>query len=201
MFTFAELAQLHRAAAHGLDNRVVDVRADQLVRPTPCAGWSVADLLAHHQGQNHGFALAVEHGDAPTEAFDPQPWDPARWQTASTRLQAAFVDVQDPEASVALRVDGADRPIPAQVILTMHLIDTVIHHWDLAAALGIDFSPAEGAVEATWEMLSGIPDGPPRGQPGAPFGPLINAEGASRWHQALAFSGRDPSWQAPAQTD
>lgn len=198
MFTFAQLAQFHRDAAQALDTQAVNVEAEQLALPTPCADWSVAELLAHHQGQNHGFALAVEHGDAPPEVFDPQPWDPARWQTASTHLQVAFAGVQDPEASVVLRVDGADRPIPAQVILTMHLIDTVVHHWDLAAALGIDFSPAEGAVEATWEMLSGIPDGPPRGQPGAPFGPLINAQGTSRWHQALAFSGRDPSWPASA---
>lgn len=194
------MAQFHRDATRDLDQRVAGLTAHQLVLPTPCKDWSVADLLAHHQGQNHGFALAVEQGDAPADAFDPQPWHLPRWQTASARLCAAFADAADPDGSVVLRVDGAERVMPARVILTMHLIDTVIHHWDLAAALGIDFSPAESAVDVTWEMLSGIPDGPPRGQPGAPFGPLVSAEGASRWHQALAFSGRDPSWRAPAET-
>lgn len=195
MPTYDELRHHHRDAAEALDRRVLDLPADRLSVRTPCADWSVADLLAHHQGQNHGFALAVEQGDAPIATFDPQPFDPDRWQAASTQLQAAFAGVADPDGPVVLRVDGADRAIPAQIILIMHLIDTVIHHWDLAAALGIDFTPGESAVEVTWELLSGIPDGPPRGKPGAPFGAVVTTEEADRWHQALAFSGRDPSWQ------
>lgn len=194
MFTYTHLLDLHRDAVGDLDRRTLGTSTDHLTAQTPCADWSIADLLAHHQGQNHGFASAVEHGDAPTESFDPQPFTPDGWRLESERLQAAFAGVQDPEAPVVLRVDGADRPIPAQVLLTMHLIDTVIHHWDLAAALGTDFTPAADAVEATWEMLSGIPDGPPRGKPGAPFGPTVSTDGANRWHQALAFSGRDPHW-------
>lgn len=200
MPTFDQLRQFHRDAAEALDRRVLELPADRLISLTPCADWSVADLLAHHQGQNHGFALAVEQGDAPTETFDPQTFDPEEWQAASARLLAAFAGVQDPDGPVVLRVDGADRAIPAQTILVMHLIDTVIHHWDLAAALGIDFTPDEAAIEVTWELLAGIPDGPPRGNPGAPFGAVVTTEDTNRWHQALAFSGRDPGWH-PAHAD
>ncbi|HEY0639365.1 MAG TPA: maleylpyruvate isomerase N-terminal domain-containing protein, partial [Pseudonocardiaceae bacterium] len=38
---------------------VAGVSADDLGRPTPCAGWDLRRLLAHMTGQNHGFAAAA----------------------------------------------------------------------------------------------------------------------------------------------
>ena len=46
---------LHAEAMGLLDAVVQHVTDDDLERPTPCAGWTVVDLLAHEVGQHLGF--------------------------------------------------------------------------------------------------------------------------------------------------
>lgn len=199
MLTFEHMRNAHSAATQALDAAVQAVPADHFAAPTPCSDWAVADLLAHQQGQNHGFALAIEEGDAPVDAFAPQPWDSERWQTGSARLVSAFA-AADPQAQVVLREVGPGQAIPLPIVLSMHLADTIIHHWDLATALGESYTPEPDAVEATWEILSQVPDGGPRGETGASFALRVPSTDDNQWHQALALSGRDPQWSRPTQT-
>ena len=67
---------LHAEAMGLLDAVVQHVTDEDLDRPTPCAGWTVADLLAHEVGQHLGFAAAVRDGDAPESAYVPVPFSP-----------------------------------------------------------------------------------------------------------------------------
>lgn len=192
MLTFEEMKDTHKIAAHALDTATQDVAADRLADATPCADWTVAALLAHQQGQNHGFAQAIQNGDAPAETFAPQPWEAERWLAGSANLVAAFA-AADPEAQAVLREIGT-QAIPLPIVLSMHLADTIIHHWDLAAALGRPYAPEPDAVDATWEILTQVPDGGSRGEPGASFARRVATTDEDRWHQTLALSGRDPSW-------
>lgn len=196
MLTFEQLQAAHRSATAQLDAAVADLSPDQFSLSTPCADWTVADLLAHQQGQNHAFALALEQGEAPVEAFAPQTWDSEHWRTASSAVVAAFASVE-PERTVVLREVG-ESAIPAQMVLVMHLTDTVIHHWDLATALGVPFKPQDAdAIEATWEILSQIPDDESRTESGSSFAPRVTVTDDDHWTQAIALSGRDPRWLRP----
>lgn len=196
MLTFEQLQAAHRSATAQLDAAVADLSPDQFSLSTPCADWTVADLLAHQQGQNHAFAQALEQGDAPVEAFAPQPWDVEQWSTAASAVVAAFASVA-PERTVVLREVG-ESVIPAQMVLVMHLTDTVIHHWDLAKALGAPYKPEdEDAIEATWEILAQIPDAASRTEPGSSFAPRVSVTDDDHWTQAIALSGRDPEWVRP----
>src|SRR5690348_12552631 len=75
-----------------------------LRRPTPCAGWDLADLLAHMTAQHRGFAASARGagGDpaawAVTEAADPV----AAYEAAAADACAAFATVSDAEQPFAL---------------------------------------------------------------------------------------------------
>src|SRR5690349_14873473 len=55
---------IHRHALDLASELVATIRPADLGRPTPCAGWDLAALLAHMTGQNHGFADALRGGTA-----------------------------------------------------------------------------------------------------------------------------------------
>ncbi len=85
----------------GLDARAVrasvwvvsQASAADLARPTPCAGWALADLLAHMTAQHDGFAAAAAGEGA----------DLVRWQTGAPAA--------DPVGEyAAVRPDRSDRP-------------------------------------------------------------------------------------------
>jgi uncharacterized protein (TIGR03086 family) len=82
----------HRALA--VTEEIVDqVKPVHLSRPTPCADWSLRQLLAHMIGQNYGFAAAADG-----ESSDRTVWadrdfgdDPApAFRASSARVSAAF---------------------------------------------------------------------------------------------------------------
>src|ERR687885_173720 len=67
-----DVLPLHRAAVTTSVDVVDTVRPADLTKPTPCAGWNLADLIAHMTVQNRGFAAAARgHGE------DATVWDPA----------------------------------------------------------------------------------------------------------------------------
>jgi uncharacterized protein (TIGR03086 family) len=199
------ILELHRRAVEGI--RPVAVRLDHadLGLPTPCAGWDLRALLEHMTGQDHGFAAAVRaaHGGGEVEvsAFAPRPLGPSPAATLTAGLDelvAAFVDGAD--SPVLLPEFGARLPLPT--VAGMHLVDTLVHGWDVAAALGVQAGyvaqlDAE-AVAAGLTIAEQVPDGPPREAAGV-FGPVVAAEaGADAWTRTLTLLGRDPAWSADA---
>src|SRR5579872_7165913 len=70
-----------------LVSRITDA---DLARPTPCVGWTLADLLAHMTSQHRGFAAA-----AAGDGADPRHWadkhaSPADYVSAAAKVQEAF---------------------------------------------------------------------------------------------------------------
>jgi uncharacterized protein (TIGR03086 family) len=160
-------------------------------RPTPCAGWDLAALLAHMVGQHRGFAAAVRDGDAPGAAYAPERWSPEAWAASVAELEAAF-GAADLDAPV-VEVELAPTPLPVSVLVGAQLLDTVVHTWDVARALDVPFTPPAAVVAQLEEMLPVIPDDESRTRPGAAFGPAVTAA-ADGWDQVLAWLGRDPAW-------
>src|SRR4051812_28348976 len=64
-----------------------------LPRPTPCAGWTLDDLLAHMAAQHRGFAAAAEGAGADRAAWAvaPDPRDRlAEYERSANRVLVAF---------------------------------------------------------------------------------------------------------------
>lgn len=169
------------------------VRPDDLSRPSPCAGWDLRALLEHMIGQNHGFADAVE-GAAAAAAFAPRAFadtDVAdAWEVSAERVASAFGSAPR-EREVLLVEISPEQPFPVVTALGFHLLDTVVHTWDVATALGFGFRPDDELAALVDAQAAAVPAGPAREAPGAAFAPPVaGASTADPWTHALALLGR-----------
>lgn len=201
MHTIDDLRPLHRTAVLATVAVVATVRAPDLHRRTPCADWDLTDLLAHMTAQHRGFAAAARGNGA-----DPAAWDATAVRAAVRRAPgdtyaAAAHDVLDafaadgvPENPFALPDFGPGASFPAAVAIGFHLIDYVVHGWDVAAALGQDYQPPADVLDAVLPLALMVPGGDYRDTPGAPFGPAVDAAATGALDQILVHLGRDPRW-------
>ncbi|MEU4252022.1 TIGR03086 family metal-binding protein [Amycolatopsis sp. NPDC026612] len=186
-----DLRELDRRTLLVLDKIVAGVTSADLARPTPCAGWTLADLLRHQVSENHAFATAAREGSAPD-------WDAGTLgDDAPAAYQASVDDFLDAFADDAV----LDRPLvinhfgtfPGAIAAHMHLVDTVAHGWDLARTLGLPYEPDAEAVRVALQLAERIPD-EGREKNGS-FAPSVEvAAGASELDRFLALLGRDPAW-------
>jgi uncharacterized protein (TIGR03086 family) len=162
-----------------------------LARSTPCDGWTVYDLLAHMTGQQIGFAAAAR-GRGATLAE----WVPSSkpYTDACVDLLAAFQEpgVQDRGFALAEIRDGGTFPAP--IAISFHLIDNVVHAWDLAAALDKPLHLDADVIAAGLRVAEQVPNGPERMRPGAAFAPSRDgAAAANDLERILLLLGRDPA--------
>ena len=169
--------------------------ADQ---PTPCAAWTLRDLLAHMTVQQRGFARAVT-GERTAVAdwapvFDP---DPVGAYTAScAEVLDAFAALTDPNAPVLLP-EIRDEPLPAAMVVGFHLVDNVVHAWDVAVTLGARPELDDDLLAAGLAVARAVPDDERRDQDGAAFAHSLPVPaGAAALDEILLLLGRDPSWSA-----
>ena len=191
----AELRRLHARAQELVDAALTGLAVADLARATPCAQWNLGDLLGHMLGQNRALAAAVAGGGSDLAArrpVIPGP-DPATELARTEReLVAAFADhgmggvVWMPELSPSA-------PIPARIALLAHLIDTVVHGWDVAASRSRSYAVPADLLAVATSVAQRIPDGAGRG-PGAAFGPARSTDGTDALGDLLARLGRDPHW-------
>ena len=71
-----DLLAAHRAVVNTSVAVVSHVQADDLDRPTPCAEWTLADLLAHMTAQYRGFAAAARGHGGDLTAWQVRPVGP-----------------------------------------------------------------------------------------------------------------------------
>lgn len=171
-------------AAAEMSRLVSGVRDDQLVRPTPCSDWRVADLLAHVHQFATVFALNARKQQAtpPEHLVDgwreliPERLDDLAlaWRRESAwqgRVSAGGVDM-----------DAADNAVVGVEELT-------VHGWDLARATGQDLRVDDACLDQVDRFFELFGDGP--------FGAAVPAPtGATRLDRTVALTGRDPSWAA-----
>ena len=155
--------------------------------PSPCAGWSLADLLAHMDDgldafleAARGAVLVVVGGQMPR------------------RRAGADVDVLQAKACDLLGVWSArtpppqvvvgDRPVPTGLIVSAAALEIAVHGWDVGQATGdardLPEDLARALLPVAREVVS--PDDRP-----VRFGaPLTPPSGASSSAALLAFLGR-----------
>lgn len=197
--TAPDLRSLHRDALTVADSFVSRVTPADLHRPTPCAGWDLAALLAHMVGQHRGFAAAARDGNAGKTAYRPEEFTPAGWRGSVDDLTAAFAGM-DPDMPVLLVELHPLQPLPTEVVVGAHLLDTAVHTWDVARSLGLSFSPDPETAAEVLRVAEPLPDDESRDRPGAAFAHAVPTDATDPWERSLALLGRNPVWR-PAPQD
>ncbi|HEY3906889.1 MAG TPA: TIGR03086 family metal-binding protein [Streptosporangiaceae bacterium] len=174
-------------------------KAADLSRPTPCAGWTLADLLTHMATQHYGFA-AASTGDGDLANWQPRPLgdDPvAAYQAAADHVLAAFAADRVLDRQFPLPEIPRAPAFPARQAISFHFIDYVVHSWDVAKTLGIEATFDPPLLDAALAVAQAVPAGQARLVPGAAFSTEVEWLGDSRLDQIVAILGRSPNWQPP----
>jgi uncharacterized protein (TIGR03086 family) len=74
----------------------------------------------------------------------------------------------------------------------------VVHGWDVARSLGLDYELEPDLLGVALAAAEAVPDDDrSRRRPGAPFAPPVSAPaGAGQLDQVVALLGRTPGWRA-----
>ena len=171
-------AQAVRASV-GLVERAT---ARDLARPTPCADWTLHGLLRHMIAQHYGFAAAAAgDGDLARWMLRPLGADPAAaYREAAECVLDAFAADGAVDRDFPLPEITRDLMFPGRQAISFHLVDYVVHSWDVARTLGLpaDLDPA--LVAAALRVARAVPGGAARLEPGAAFGPAVDWAGLGR---------------------
>jgi uncharacterized protein (TIGR03086 family) len=176
---------------------VEQVTARDLARPTPCADWTLHGLLRHMIAQHYGFA-AASAGDCDLRRWMLRPLghDPvAAYRAAAECVLDAFAADGAVDRDFPLPEITTDLLFPARQAIGFHLVDYVVHTWDVARTLGLpaDLDPA--LVDTALQVARAVPGGAARVEPGAAFGPVVDWPGGSGLDRIVALLGRSPGWQ------
>jgi uncharacterized protein (TIGR03086 family) len=198
---------LHRQAMRHSVTVIATIGDDQWTRPTPCARWDVRQLLEHMTLENRGFAAAAGGETSDRTVWSERAFDAdlrADYARSAAQVVAAFgADGVLDRRFWLPRID--DRvTFPARRAISFHLLDYVVHTWDVAAALGRPLVLADDLVAAALDIAHReVPDGPRRHRPDASFAPPVpTPEDAPAFDRLLAVLGRSPHWtDRPHWTD
>jgi uncharacterized protein (TIGR03086 family) len=164
------------------------VKPDQLGNATPCTEWDVKALLAHTIGVIGGIGAALSAGgpnDAPKEI------------ELSDDVAGQFRAVADSTLAAwkAAGLEGETNigagPMPRQAAISINLLDTATHSWDLARATGQHEELPADLAGVILGICRGLVTDDIRGFAG--FAPAVEVDpDASPTHQLVAFLGRHP---------
>ncbi|RFU39295.1 TIGR03086 family protein, partial [Actinomadura logoneensis] len=199
------LTELLASDFRDLDRRALDLFAAlaakvgpaDLARPTPCPDWTLHGLLRHQVGQDEGFAAAARGGGEPLAVWRGGSLgdDPHAAVVASGRLvTGAFAEDGVLTRGFALPEVRTGGTFPGALAISFHVVDVVVHAWDVAATLGLPWEPDDELVEASLKIARIVPDDAGSRRPGAAFAPPVAAGGREPRDVLLARLGRDPAW-------
>jgi uncharacterized protein (TIGR03086 family) len=156
---------LFEAAAAQADRVVAAVRADQLGDPTPCADWTVRDVINHLTTGNLLFVAIVSDGPKPDRSADHLGDDHvAAFRSSIAQLAEAFAKHDVLSGTYATPIGEG----PGALLVSMRFNELMVHGWDIAKATGqsTDLDPA--LAEEALASFQAVPF-LPRGE-GKPFG-------------------------------
>ena len=163
--------------------------------PTPCADWTVTQVLQHAAGDQLAWSAVLGVGSGPAE----NPFAP------SGLLDGSAADLLTPALAAARTAwagIGHDQPavptplpqgeLPAEVAAAACALDAAVHAWDIVAALGQPgFLPDELAAQ----LLPARTIIEPLRQYGAYAAALAPQPGDGVAAELLRYLGRDPQWR------
>jgi uncharacterized protein (TIGR03086 family) len=181
----------HRALASAT-HAVRLVRPEHLDLPTPCAGWTLRDLIGHMVAENRGFTAAAM-GDAQLSSWrdDGVGADPAGAFDASTNaLVAAFARPGVLESTIRIREFGW---YTGEEAIAMHFVDNLVHTWDVARTIGADSTIEDELADAALALAQRWTFE----RPNVAFDVEVPAPAdACAGDRLVALLGREPRWRA-----
>ena len=184
-------ARIVERACNSTQAVLAAVSETDLDRPTPCASWTVSDVIKHVLGSAAYFAAIAEAGAVPDEDEDPAVGD---FHATFGRSAASLVAAFDAPGALDKIMKMPIGDLPGSVCIWIASGDIFAHGWDLAKATGqsTDLDPelAEMIMERLQTML---PDSM-RGPDGkAPFGPKVDVPSSAPAADRMAgYLGRTP---------
>jgi uncharacterized protein (TIGR03086 family) len=192
--TPAPLAPL-ATALDGVSRLVAGLTDEEWDRATPCADWTVRQLLGHLVGGNRLVTRAVRGEPLPPpeqlgrrDPADQLGDDPsAAWQASADDLLAALGAPGVLERTHTVPVGT----LPGAAIVHLRVVETLVHGWDLARAtdraLEVPDELAEAELAFSQDLLGRLPAGR------TPFAPSRSVtEGAPALDRLVALLGREP---------
>jgi uncharacterized protein (TIGR03086 family) len=174
------------------------ITAGDLGRATPCSDWTLGDLLAHMTVQHRGFAAAAAGLGADPDVWrtGPPAADPvAAYAEAADVVLAAFAEDGVPDREFSLPEIATAMTFPGRQAIAFHLVDYVVHGWDVARSLGVEHHLDPEVLAVALKVAQAVPAGPGRLEPGAAFGPQVAAPAQpGPLDQIVALLGRSPDW-------
>lgn len=193
---------MHRQALRTAEEITGRIGSTPLDVATPCGEWTLRRLLEHMVGQNHGFAAAARGETKDRSVFDDRPVgdDPAGVFAASAAdVAAAFSESGALDRRWWLPEIREERAFHATVAIGFHFVDTVVHGWDVARAVGVDAKFDPEVLAAALVVAAAVPTGESRLAEGAAFGPEVADGGTGDpLDRIVAILGRSPRWPRPA---
>ena len=184
------IGMLERAMA--ATARVVrGVRPEQHDDPTPCPDWTVRTLQNHLVAGNRYFAASAGGEQADMALWAADHLGDGDAGAAYEATAKAALDAWRTPGALERRAklpSGGSGPR----VFDMHLMDTVVHGWDLATATGQDSPVDPDTAQALYDAWHGkFPDEVRAG--GRVVGPEVDvAPDAPVTDRLLAYLGRTP---------
>ncbi|CCH85816.1 conserved protein of unknown function [Modestobacter italicus] len=178
-------SQRHAHDAARFTELVESASAGDWARPSPVAGWTALDVVAHLVEWPRGFltGAGIELPPLDVEA-DPA----AAWRQHVADIQAVL---DDPAGRVLSNPHTGDRPVD-EAIDQFYSGDVWLHSWDLARALGREVDMGQERCAAALAAMQPIEQ---LLRDSGQYGPAVPVDDdASPQDRLMAFIGRDPAW-------
>jgi uncharacterized protein (TIGR03086 family) len=194
-----DIVMLDARAVRASVDLVAQITTQDLARATPCADWTLHDLLKHMIAQHHGFAAAAG-GDGNLAQWRVRPLGArpiAAYRAAAEHVLNAFAEDGVLDRNFPLPEFKQGLMFPARQAISFHFVDYVVHSWDVARTLDVPVDLDPDLLEVALSVAEAVPGGDARLAPGAAFAPSVTWAGGSRLDQIIALLGRSPGWERP----
>jgi uncharacterized protein (TIGR03086 family) len=193
--TDATLGLLERALTQ-LAAVIAIERDDQDELPTPCAGWSVRDLLSHVIGQDLRVFATAARGETPDWSAPAAPLGADRLAQFRTGAEELLKIWRAADLTRPVPIPGGGTA-PLRSRLDQQIAESTVHTWDLARATGarvvLDDQLAEHGLSWSRPLLR-----PESRGAGKAFGAEVPVDPEAPAYDRLAgWFGRDPAWIPP----
>ncbi len=188
-------------AARQLATLVQGVRDEQLGDPTPCANYTLGDLVQHVRGLAEAFTVSgrkeqPDGGSQPPPEGDASKLDETWREDTVAWLDRLVETWADPAAWEGTAwIAGFEAPADAVGMTAVN--ELVVHGWDVARASGQEIDLPDDSLAAPREFVSMMSGPGSEEARGDAFGPPVPVpDGASVLDEVVAGNGRDPGWSA-----
>ncbi|WP_431874610.1 TIGR03086 family metal-binding protein [Amycolatopsis sacchari] len=174
------LGLLERAIGYALGSLAL-VPPGPLSRPTPCADWTLGDLLAHLDDSLLALREAADLGHVPLTVPETAGDPVTTVRGHATGLLAAWTAAEAPGT-----VGVGAAVLTPELLTSAGAFEIAVHGWDVAQACGARRPLPEPLAEELLELAPLLLT--PADRPGR-FGPPLGVAGGAS-ERLLAFTGR-----------